>query len=62
MMIMLGLLKSITRKKGRNWIIAASGGVKITPQATLRRARISAELEARRIESSVGRHDDWWWN
>ena len=49
-------------KKGRNWIIAASGGVKIAPQATLRRARINAELEARRIESSVGKHDDWWWN
>ena len=21
-----------------------------------------AELEARRIESAVGKHDDWWWN
>jgi len=49
-------------KKGRNWIIATSGGVKIVPQAVLQRAQINAELEARRIESSVGKHDDWWWN
>jgi hypothetical protein len=49
-------------KKGRNWIIAASGGVKIVPQEFLRRARVKAELEALRIENAVGKHDDWWWN
>ena len=49
-------------KKGGNWIIAASGGVMISPRAALRQARIEAELKAQRIEATIGKHDDWWWN
>ncbi len=49
-------------QRGRNWVIAASGGVMISPRAALKQARIEAELKARRIESALGKHDDWWWN
>jgi hypothetical protein len=54
--------KASLAKKGRNWVIAVSGGVMIPVKAILEKARVEAELKAQRIESAVGKHDDWWWN
>jgi len=54
--------KASLAKKGSNWVISVSGGVKIVPAEILKRARVEAQIKARKTEAQTGRHDDWCWN
>ena len=48
-------------KKGRNWIISASGGVQIYPWQIADRTEVTDALAPVRAEASRS-GDGWWWN
>lgn len=49
-------------KKGRNWVISASGGVSLNSWGIADRVRQSEAPAARRAEAAPGRTANWWWN
>ena len=49
-------------KKGRNWLISASGGVKVNSRLILDRVEKTDSLDAIRIRALAREHEDWWWN
>lgn len=49
-------------RKGDDWVISVSGGVKIEPKKWLERAERSQRFEPIYDESKLGVHADWWWN
>ena len=49
-------------KKGSDWVIAVSGGVKINPRTLLEKAERSEKPMTIRDEAKLGEHADWWWN
>jgi hypothetical protein len=49
-------------KKGRNWVISASGGVSIVPTAYLAKARESEAVHATRSKAAPVDGKAWFWN
>ena len=49
-------------QKGSNWIISASGGVKISPWAAAEKTEESAALATPRSKAAMGSAGNWWWN
>jgi hypothetical protein len=49
-------------KKGDDWVISASGGIKIALQAILGKIETSEKLPQVRNEAALAVHKDWWWN
>ena len=49
-------------KKGRNWLISASGGVLISTRAIIQKVKKTDTLEAIRKKAAKGELDNWWWN
>jgi hypothetical protein len=49
-------------KKGKGWIISASGGVQIAPDALLEKVESSDKLAPAREKAIDARKDLWWWN
>jgi hypothetical protein len=49
-------------KKGSNWVIGVSGGVRILPRSILEKTETSDKLGPVRAKASLLEHDDWWWN
>ncbi len=47
--------------KGRNWIIAASGGVMISPTALVKDVRVDESLKGPR-SNAIGQREPWWWD
>ncbi len=48
-------------KKGRNWVITASGGVEILPSKMLT-AKTSESVAPVRVKAVAARKNGWWWN
>lgn len=46
-------------KKGHNWVISASGGVKILPQESIRQAQTNGDVGKAKTAHQSNR---WWWN
>jgi len=49
-------------KKGRNWLISVSGGVKVSPRMILDRVEKTGSLDAIRIRALARENEEWWWN
>jgi hypothetical protein len=49
-------------KKGDDWVISASGGIKIALHAILGKIETSEKLPQVRNEAALAVHKDWWWN
>lgn len=49
-------------QKGKGWIISASGGVQIVPEALLQKIESSEKLAPARERAIEARKDLWWWN
>ena len=50
-------------KRGRNYIISASGGVEIRPASVLEKVEESATLTASRKQNATSETNwQWWWN
>lgn len=49
-------------KKGDDWVIGASGGIKIALRAILDKIDTSEKLPQVRNEAALAVHQDWWWN
>lgn len=49
-------------QKGKGWIISASGGVQIVPDALLEKIESSDKLPTTRERASEARKELWWWN
>jgi Protein of unknown function (DUF1598) len=49
-------------KKGRNWVITASGGVMIQPWELIQTAKASDKVALVRSKSVAARQHTWWWN
>jgi hypothetical protein len=54
--------KASVLKKGSNWIISASGGVRIDLGELLRDPAISDVLGSVSDQARLGAHGEWWWN
>jgi uncharacterized protein DUF1598 len=54
--------KASAIKKGRNWVITASGGVMIQPWEILQAAKTSPKTAAVRTQAITARKHTWWWN
>jgi hypothetical protein len=48
-------------QKGANWLISASGGVKLNPWAMLEEYKPTSDLAPRQAEARPA-GDAWWWN
>ena len=49
-------------KKGRNWIVSTSGGVKINSWFIADRAKRSESVAAVRAKAAAADNSAWWWN
>ena len=49
-------------KKGRNWLISASGGVQFQPWDLIQDPQQSPELTTLRASAVVAEANHWWWN
>ncbi len=49
-------------KKGRNWVITASGGVMIQPWEMIQTAKASETVASLRSKAFEARTKSWWWN
>jgi hypothetical protein len=49
-------------KKGRNYVISASGGVQVQPWEIVQKQENSAAVSQSRAESLKARGGKWWWN
>ncbi|MEX0794891.1 MAG: DUF1598 domain-containing protein [Pirellulaceae bacterium] len=49
-------------KKGRNWIISASGGVEVDSWGVTDKTETDEKIAAVRIEHTAAKPDSWWWN
>ena len=49
-------------KKGRNWVITASGGVMIQPWEIVQTATASEQVATVRNKAVASRANRWWWN
>ena len=49
-------------KKGRNWVIQASGGVMIQPWEIVQTAQTSDKVAPVRSKAVGQRKTQWWWN
>jgi hypothetical protein len=49
-------------KKGRNWIISASGGVSLNSWGIADKVRQSDAPAAVRTKAAAGENSNWWWN
>lgn len=49
-------------KKGRNWVITASGGVMIQPWEIIQTAQPSDQIASTRSKAVSSRKTSWWWN
>ena len=49
-------------KKGRNWIISASGGVQIHGWMALQKTESSEKVGAVRTKAAPADAGRWWWN
>ncbi len=55
--------KATAVKKGKNWVISASGGVLVQPWEMIQTATDSAEVSAARGKAVAARKPkQWWWN
>ncbi|NQU20566.1 MAG: DUF1598 domain-containing protein [Candidatus Nealsonbacteria bacterium] len=54
--------KASLLKKGRNWLISASGGVKVDPRLVVGRVEKTDSLDATRVRALAREHEEWWWN
>jgi hypothetical protein len=54
--------KATAVKKGRNWVITASGGVMIQPWEMIQTAKASETVAAVRGKAFESRSKSWWWN
>jgi hypothetical protein len=54
--------KASMLKKGDDWVISASGGIKIALRAILDKFETSEKLPQVRNEAALAVHKDWWWN
>ena len=54
--------KASVMKKGRNWLISASGGVQINVPMILKDAKTSEELANLRTKAESNETTSWWWN
>jgi hypothetical protein len=48
-------------KKGRNWIITASGGVEVTSWQVADKTEVGASLSPARMKAQPTSADRWWW-
>lgn len=49
-------------KKGRNWIISASGGVEINSYAVIQNVVENEDLATTRAQAAANDETAWWWN
>src|SRR5262245_13414312 len=49
-------------KKGRNYVISASGGVQLQPWEIIQKTETSTSLTATRTSAASNRKTSWWWN
>ena len=49
-------------QKGSNWIISASGGVKISPWAAAEKTEESEALATPHVKAAPAPAGNWWWN
>jgi hypothetical protein len=49
-------------KKGRNWMVSTSGGVKINSWAIADKAKLSQSVAGIRAKSTAADTSAWWWN
>lgn len=54
--------KAAAVKKGRNWVITASGGVMVQPWEMIQTAKTSDTVAAVRGKAVEARTKSWWWN
>jgi hypothetical protein len=54
--------KATAVKKGRNWVITASGGVMIQPWEMIQSATASDKVAPVRAQAVQSRKNTWWWN
>jgi hypothetical protein len=54
--------KATAVKKGRNWVITASGGVMIQPWEMIEKASPSEKVASARAQAVQTRKNSWWWN
>jgi hypothetical protein len=54
--------KASAVKKGRNWVITASGGVMIQPWELIQSAKASDSVASVRGKAFEARSKSWWWN
>jgi hypothetical protein len=54
--------KATAVKKGRNWVITASGGVMIQPWEIIQTAKASDTVAPLRSKAISSRNNAWWWN
>lgn len=54
--------KASVMKKGRGWMISASGGVAIYSWALADKAKISDKIDSVRAKAVAAEGGDWWWN
>jgi hypothetical protein len=54
--------KASAVKKGRNWVISASGGVMIQPWEMIQTAQASDKVAPVRSKAIESRKNTWWWN
>jgi hypothetical protein len=54
--------KATAVKKGRNWVITASGGVMIQPWEMIQTAQASDAVGRMRGKAFEARQQSWWWN
>ena len=54
--------KASVMKKGRNWIISASGGVAINSWMIADKAKVDASVEPVRAKAAAKESANWWWN
>jgi Protein of unknown function (DUF1598) len=54
--------KATAVKKGRNWVIQASGGVMIQPWEIVQTAQTSEKVSPVRSKAVAQRKTAWWWN
>jgi len=54
--------KATAVKKGRNWVITASGGVMIQPWEMIQTPQSSDQIASVRTRATSSRKNAWWWN
>ena len=54
--------KASVLKKGRNWVISASGGVAINSWALADKAKVSDAVAGVRTKFVPAENANWWWN